>query len=102
MRDVERGLPCASDTVFRIYSMTKAVTSVALMQLVEEGLIALDDPVARHIPAFAAGGKETITIRHLLTHTGGFRAAPGMRVTRMGPCSGRSASGCRAASGTSR
>ncbi|MCP5810434.1 beta-lactamase family protein, partial [Klebsiella pneumoniae] len=38
------------DTVFRIYSMTKPVTSVALMQLVEEGLIALDDPVAKHIP----------------------------------------------------
>jgi CubicO group peptidase (beta-lactamase class C family) len=48
--DVERGDKLAEDTVFRIYSMTKPVTSVALMQLVEEGAIALDDPVHRHIP----------------------------------------------------
>ena len=60
-RDVERGTALTADTVFRIYSMTKPVTSVALMTLVEEGLIALDDPVAKHIPAwkdlavFAAG-----------------------------------------------
>ncbi|MFL5296027.1 MAG: serine hydrolase domain-containing protein [Phenylobacterium sp.] len=52
MRDVERGTKLTSDTVFRIYSMTKPITSVALMTLVEEGLIALDDPVAKHIPAF--------------------------------------------------
>jgi CubicO group peptidase (beta-lactamase class C family) len=51
-RDVERGVALAEDTVFRIYSMTKPVTSVALMTLVEEGLIALDDPVAKHIPAW--------------------------------------------------
>jgi CubicO group peptidase (beta-lactamase class C family) len=49
-QDPERGVAIAEDTVFRIYSMTKPVTSVALMSLVEEGLIALDDPVARHIP----------------------------------------------------
>ncbi|MDB5448128.1 MAG: beta-lactamase [Phenylobacterium sp.] len=49
-QDPERGIPLAADTVFRIYSMTKPITSVALMTLVEEGLIALDDPVARHIP----------------------------------------------------
>lgn len=52
-RDPERGAPLAEDTVFRIYSMTKPVTSVALMSLVEEGRIALDDPVARHIPEWA-------------------------------------------------
>ncbi|MDB5424685.1 MAG: beta-lactamase, partial [Phenylobacterium sp.] len=51
-RDVERATPLTDDTVFRIYSMTKPVTSVALMMLVEEGLIALDDPVAKHIPAW--------------------------------------------------
>ena len=61
LSDVERGVNLTSDTVFRIYSMTKPVTSVALMSLVEEGLIALDDPVAKHIPdwkdlaVFAAG-----------------------------------------------
>ncbi len=51
-RDVERGTKLTDDTVFRIYSMTKPVTSVALMSLVEEGLIALEDPVAKHIPAW--------------------------------------------------
>jgi CubicO group peptidase (beta-lactamase class C family) len=49
-QDPERGVALRDDTVFRIYSMTKPVTSVALMTLVEEGLIALDDPVAKHIP----------------------------------------------------
>ncbi|MDB5463399.1 MAG: beta-lactamase [Phenylobacterium sp.] len=51
-RDVERGVALTADTVFRIYSMTKPVACVALMTLVEEGLIALDDPVAKHIPAW--------------------------------------------------
>lgn len=52
-QDPERGVGLADDTVFRIYSMTKPVTSVALMQLVEEGVVALDDPVAKHIPEWA-------------------------------------------------
>jgi CubicO group peptidase (beta-lactamase class C family) len=56
LQDVERGIPLAEDAVFRIYSMTKPVTSVALMSLVEEGRIALDDPVARHIPEWAELG----------------------------------------------
>ena len=55
-RDVERGIALTSDTVFRIYSMTKPVTSVALMALVEEGRVALDDPVSRHLPEFADAG----------------------------------------------
>ena len=59
--DVERGTPLATDTIFRIYSMTKAITSVAFMMLVEEGRVALEDPVEAFIPAwkdlgvFAAG-----------------------------------------------
>ena len=69
--DVARGLPMAADTIFRIYSMTKPVTSVALMMLVEEGRIALEDPVHRYIPewknlaVFAAG-----------THRTGFQTTP--------------------------
>ena len=55
-RDVERDEALTEDTVHRIYSMTKPVTSVALMSLVEEGAIALDDPVAKFIPAFAELG----------------------------------------------
>ena len=55
-------------------SASKPVTAVAIAQLWERGLLSLDDPVARHIPEFAAGGKAAVTVRHLLTHTGGIRA----------------------------
>lgn len=55
-QDPERGVKLADDTVFRIYSMTKPITCVALMTLVEEGLIALDDPVAKYIPAWKGLG----------------------------------------------
>ncbi|MBW8816036.1 MAG: beta-lactamase family protein [Caulobacterales bacterium] len=84
-QDPERGVAIAEDTIFRIYSMTKPVTSVALMSLVEEGLVALDDPVARHIPefkdlgVFAAGVDPYLTtppvrpmqVVDLLRHTSG-------------------------------
>lgn len=84
-QDPERGVAIADDTVYRIYSMTKPVTSVALMQLVEEGAIALDDPVARHIPewsdlaVFSAGTGPYLTtpcarpmqVVDLLRHTSG-------------------------------
>ena len=88
LRDIERGAPMETDTLFRIASMTKAVTSVAVMQLYESGALMLTDPVSRYLPAFAdmqvlarseGGGAEytleplrrPITIRHLLTHTSG-------------------------------
>jgi len=48
--DVERNRPLQEDTIFRIYSMTKPLTSLALMMLVEEGRVSLDDPVHRYIP----------------------------------------------------
>jgi CubicO group peptidase (beta-lactamase class C family) len=54
-------------------SSTKPVAAVAIAQLWERGLLELDDPVALHVPEFAAHGKEGITLRHLLTHTGGIR-----------------------------
>jgi CubicO group peptidase (beta-lactamase class C family) len=54
-------------------SSTKPVAAVAVAQLWEHGRLELDDRVARHIPEFAQGGKEPITIRHILTHTAGFR-----------------------------
>jgi CubicO group peptidase (beta-lactamase class C family) len=50
--DIERGKPLREDAIFRIYSMTKPITAVALMMLVEEGLIGLDDTVHSHIPAW--------------------------------------------------
>jgi CubicO group peptidase (beta-lactamase class C family) len=85
-RDLEAGLPVTDDTVWRIYSMTKPVTSVAAMILYEEGKLALTDPVSTFIPSFGdvrvyAGGSdlnhvtvpatEPIRIWHLLTHTAG-------------------------------
>ena len=48
--DLERKTPLKDDTIFRIYSMTKPITSVAFMMLVEEGLVALDEPVHKYIP----------------------------------------------------
>ena len=54
-------------------SSTKPFAAVAIAQLRERGRLAFDDPVAAVVPEFAAGGKEAITIRHLLTHTGGIR-----------------------------
>ncbi|MDX1501109.1 MAG: serine hydrolase domain-containing protein [Thermoanaerobaculia bacterium] len=54
-------------------SSTKPVAAVAVARLWEAGLLDLDDPVARHLPEFGNRGKETITVRHLLTHTAGLR-----------------------------
>lgn len=54
-------------------SATKPLTAVALARLWEAGALDLDDPIARHLPEFGAAGKGGITLRHALTHTGGFR-----------------------------
>ncbi|MGI8723239.1 MAG: serine hydrolase domain-containing protein, partial [Geodermatophilaceae bacterium] len=85
-RHVEDGLAVETDTLFRIYSMTKPITSVAAMMLFEEGAFELSDPISRFLPAFAdprvyvAGSdlkpvtvpaSEPIRVRHLLTHTSG-------------------------------
>ena len=51
--DVERNKPMRPDTIFRIYSMTKPLTSTAIMMLYEEGRFQLDDPISKFIPAFA-------------------------------------------------
>jgi methyl acetate hydrolase len=86
--DVARNLPMASDAIFRIASMTKPITSVAIMMLLEEGKLQLDDPVSRYLTGFedlqvitafnATDGsyktrpaKRPMAIRHLLTHTSG-------------------------------
>src|SRR5947199_4144170 len=85
-RDVEASLPIELDTIFRIYSMTKPVTSVAAMMLYEEGAFELKDPVSRFIPSFAdvrvyrqgsalnpvtGPATEPVRIWHLLTHMSG-------------------------------
>jgi CubicO group peptidase (beta-lactamase class C family) len=53
LRDVESRRPMTADTIFRLYSMSKPLTSVAAMMLVEDGKLSLDDPVSKYIPAFA-------------------------------------------------
>src|SRR6201999_4405477 len=50
--DLERKVPVKDDTIYRIYSMTKPLTSVAFMMLVEQGLVALDEPVHKYIPSW--------------------------------------------------
>jgi CubicO group peptidase (beta-lactamase class C family) len=84
--DLDTGAPVTDDTAWRIYSMSKPITSVAAMMLVERGLIDLNDPISRWIPAFAqprvyvagsaanpgtAPATEPIRLWHLLTHTAG-------------------------------
>ncbi len=67
-------LPMRRDTIFDLASLTKVMaTTTAIMLLVEEGLIALDDPVAKALPVFAERGKEAVTIRHLLSHSAGLK-----------------------------
>jgi uncharacterized protein YbbC (DUF1343 family)/CubicO group peptidase (beta-lactamase class C family) len=66
--------PMTEDTIFDVASLTKVVaTTTSVMQLVEQGRIGLNDAVAQYIPGFGRYRKNTITIRHLLTHTSGLR-----------------------------
>ncbi len=88
VRDLESKTPLRTDDIFRIASQTKAITSVAVMMLFEEGKLLLDDPVSKYLPAFSkpvvlsqfnpadssyntVPAKREITVRDLLTHTSG-------------------------------
>jgi CubicO group peptidase (beta-lactamase class C family) len=64
-----------TDSLMTWFSMTKAVTAIAVAQQWERGAIDVEDPVMRHLPEFGVAGKEEITIRHLLTHTAGLANA---------------------------
>lgn len=69
-------IPMTTDTIFDIASLTKVIaTSTAVMLLVEKGKLNLEDPVVKYWPEFRVNGKEEITVRHLLTHYSGLRAA---------------------------
>ena len=64
-----------ADTVFDAASLTKvAATLPCVLALAAEGALGLDDPVCRHLPEFTGGGRERVTLRHLLAHTSGLRA----------------------------
>ncbi|MEP7044291.1 MAG: serine hydrolase domain-containing protein [Dokdonella sp.] len=97
-QDLARKIPMARDAIFRIYSMTKTIATVAVLMLVEEGKLALDDPVAKFLPAFAhaqvfEGGsadeprlrpaRQTLTVKQLLTHTAGFATVQGEAATTL-------------------
>jgi CubicO group peptidase (beta-lactamase class C family) len=69
------GVAMTTDTLMLWLSATKPITAIAIAQLWERGQIALDDSVSRHVPAFGTHGKQSVTIRHLLTHTAGIRGA---------------------------
>ena len=86
MMDIEAKKPMREDALFRIYSMTKPIVSIALMMLFEEGLLSLKDPLTRYVPEFSktkvhmgtgslgpdlVEQNPAITIHHLLTHTAG-------------------------------
>src|SRR5262249_33245411 len=87
-RDSASGVEASASSIFRIASMTKAVTTASAMQLVEKGQLKLDEPVAIHLPqldrlqvleGFDASGKailrpaaRPVLLKHLLTHTSGF------------------------------
>jgi len=107
-RDKEQRQPMRTDTIFRIASQTKAITSVAAMVLVEEGRLGLADPVSRYIPSFAkttvvqrsegnvttVPARRQVTVRDLLTHTAGLSYGTGRDVASqyeaagLGPAAG--------------
>lgn len=91
-QDLENKVPIAQDTIFRIFSMSKPITGVAMMMLFEEGKFALDDPVEKYIPEFtnlvvakddapngipmAEQPNHKMTMRELMSHTGGLTYGP--------------------------
>jgi CubicO group peptidase (beta-lactamase class C family) len=74
--DTQRGDGVEADTLFPLFSGTKPLVSVALMQQIERGRARLDDTVAEYWPDFGRNGKERITLRQILTHRGGFPITP--------------------------
>lgn len=79
MADLESSAPATASTVYRLGSVTKQFTALAIMQLVEAGKVRLDDEITRHLPDFPTQGHR-VTVHHLLTHTSGIR-----NYTALGP-----------------
>ncbi|HEY5107016.1 MAG TPA: serine hydrolase domain-containing protein [Caulobacteraceae bacterium] len=70
LADLEWGIPLSVDAVFRIASLTKQFTAVAIMMLAERGALSIDDPIERHLGKWPRGS-QTVTVRCLLNHTSG-------------------------------
>jgi CubicO group peptidase (beta-lactamase class C family) len=71
-KDREREIPWEKNTVCRIRSMTKPFVGTAILMLADDGKLSIDDPVSKHIASFDNERSDAVTVRHLLTHTGGF------------------------------
>ncbi len=97
VRDMKSGAPMETDTIFRIYSQTKLITAVSTMMLMEEGKLAINDPVSKYLPEFSnmkvqkegpdgaviLEDAKPITIKHLLTMTSGVTGASDTAIGRM-------------------
>lgn len=68
----DQWVPMRDDTIFDLASVSKLFTSIAAVQLIEEGTVELEAPVAAYLPEFGVNGKAEVTVRQLLTHTSGF------------------------------
>jgi D-alanyl-D-alanine carboxypeptidase len=85
MASLELGVPLQSDMVFRLGSVTKQFTATAIMMLVEQGKVALADPIDKYLPGYPMQG-HVITVEHLLTHTSGIQSytdMPGWMANRI-------------------
>lgn len=75
-RDEDKKLPIDAQTIFGLASITKSFTSLAMMQLAEQGIINLGDAISKYVPAFTNKNQEPVKIWHLLCHSGGFFPLP--------------------------
>jgi CubicO group peptidase (beta-lactamase class C family) len=76
LADTQQGRRVVSNTPFVLFSSTKPLASVCIHILLERGALALDTPLAEVWPEFAKNGRETVTVRHLLTHRAGIPDTP--------------------------
>ena len=77
VRDLESGKEVNGDTIFGLASVTKSFTALSIMQLEEKGMIDLDAPISQYIPEFTNKNQsKKVTVRHLLSHAGGFFPLP--------------------------
>lgn len=93
LADRELGVPMSTSSVSRTGSISKSVTAVLMMRLVDEGVIDLDEPVARHLPEMsgllgARAGAPAVTFRHLASHTAGLVREPDWPESVVGPIEG--------------
>ena len=71
--NLEHKVPATGSTVYRIASISKPIAAIGIMQLIEQGLVTLDDPIRKYVPSFPEKPKGTIKLSHILTHTSGIR-----------------------------